>query len=222
MKKLNIFPSYKNRSERNQFIVNLILNNKYDKKNKILNISGGGKLELKNFLIEKNYTNIIETDIIGKSDKYLDLEKDKFPFNKNSFDIVITTDVLEHLDNFHDTLDNLVKTTKHTLIISLPNSFSSILNILKNKKNLNSSYGLHTKYYGLPIKKPNDRHKWWFINEDVINYFLNYEKNNQVNIKYFFHQINKTSLKYFLKKILFGNRICNLLYQISIWLIIEK
>ena len=78
---------------------------------------------------------------------------------------------MEHLDNFHETLENLFDTTKHALIISLPNSFNSVINIFKNKKNYNPIQGLHTKYYGLPIQKPPDRHKWWFTNEDTLYFF---------------------------------------------------
>lgn len=95
-------------------------------------------------------------DISGNPDIHLDLEKVKsLPFEDNAFDVVVCTDVLEHLDNLHSVFAELVRVSKRYLVISLPSNWSSARRpIARGKGNIG--------HYGLPVEPPADRHKWFF------------------------------------------------------------
>lgn len=101
----------------------------------------------------------------GNPDIEVNLEKEKIPFPDNTFDCVLCLDVLEHLDNIHNTFDELCRVTNKYVIISLPNSYRDFLGMLFGSPD---SKSLNFKYYGLPAERPNDRHKWFFSNSDAI------------------------------------------------------
>jgi len=118
---------------------------------------GGWEGHLCNCLVRVNpeieYVNL---DIAGKPDIVYNLEVGSLPFPDNTFDLVVCTDVLEHIDDLHMLMDDIVRVAKKYIIISLPNMFSIEfrIKILLGKDNL--------KHYGLPKEKPSDRHKWFF------------------------------------------------------------
>jgi len=128
----------------------------------------------------KEYLNS-DTEYIGIGlgegpDLILDLEKEKIPYSDCSFDCVVCLDVLEHLDNFHEVFDELCRVAKHYVIISLPNPLGNLFGRL-----LYGDYrpGQFMKFYGLPLDPPEDRHKWFFSNEEAKK-FIDYRsvKNN--------------------------------------------
>ena len=96
----------------------------------------------------------------GSVDVEIDLEKQKLPYEDNSFDVVLCLDVLEHLDNIHEVFDELCRVTSKYLIISLPNPWASFIGMLRG------GYYKHTelpmKSYNLPTDPPEDRHKWFY------------------------------------------------------------
>ena len=53
----------------------------------------------------------------------IDLESQKFPYEHNSFDLVICNQVLEHLKNYKKVIDNLIRVTrkKGFILIGIPN-----------------------------------------------------------------------------------------------------
>lgn len=75
-------------------------------KGKILDV-GADKCHIKRYL-EKN-TSYLGIGLGGNPDVSVDLEKEKIPFNDNSFDCVLCTDVLEHLENIHEIFDELCR-----------------------------------------------------------------------------------------------------------------
>lgn len=97
-------------------------------------------------------------------------------FKDNSFDFVVRTEVLEHLDNFHDMVDELFRVSSKHVLISLPNCVDSygILNWVINRRS--------ARFYGLPLKKPADRHKWFFSWEEARIFFAGYCHNNKYEI----------------------------------------
>ena len=99
------------------------------------------------------YTGI---DVAGKPDILLDLEKVKrLPFDDSTFDCVICSDVLEHLDNLYFMFSELIRVTRGYVIMSWPNAWSGArLSIWRGE-------GVF-KHYGLPPEKTADRHKWFF------------------------------------------------------------
>lgn len=104
-------------------------------------------------LIDKNNTNLDSWD----------WEKDLIPFGDKSFDTVLCLDTLEHINDIHRSFADLMRVTRKTLIISLPNCWK------KSAKRLVAGYGSGASY-GLPPEKPFDRHKWFFNTEDVDNF----------------------------------------------------
>jgi hypothetical protein len=120
---------------------------------KILDV-GADKCYLKKHL-DKNvsYVGIGLGDAI---DINVDLEQKRIPFEGNSFDVVLCCDVLEHIENIH-----------------------AFLSYLK--------YGdypehQHLKFYGLPLEKPEDRHKWFFSTEEAERFIRYRAKKNNMEI----------------------------------------
>jgi len=101
-----------------------------EKKGKEFLEIGGGEVGCK---FHKNlagsYTGIDVLIPKNKPEKFVqqDLEKNpRFPFKDNSFDAIIASDVLEHLNNRHEIMEEMKRVLKEDgiIIISLPNEFS--------------------------------------------------------------------------------------------------
>ncbi len=84
------------------------------------------------------------------------------PLDNASFDTVICTDVLEHLEHAHAIFDELCRVAAHHVIISLPNPLLSLLLGM-----LDGSRG-RMKFYGLPLDPPEDRHRWFFNFDEAV------------------------------------------------------
>jgi len=132
---------------------------KYEKilKGRVLDV-GADNCNLRNFLPAG--TEYIGIGLGDSVDIKIDFEKQRLPYEENSFDVVLCLDVLEHLNNLHEVFDQLCKITRKYLIISLPNPWVDFTGMLR------SGYYKHTelpmKFYNLPIDPPVDRHKWFY------------------------------------------------------------
>ena len=121
---------YCDRDSRNKFIVKE-LGNYLGRK--ILGAGGGGERHLAAYLPKDS--EYVEIDIAGSPDILINLEDNMpLPFEKNTFDTIVCTDVLEHLDSFHEVLDELYRICSGNIIISLPNSSNIFINYLLQKK----------------------------------------------------------------------------------------
>lgn len=101
-----------------------------------------------------------------EADTKLDLERPEgLPFEDASWDTVVCFDVLEHVNNLHHLCDELFRVARTYVILSLPNCWSSA------RKNLARGKG-SIWHYGLPLKKPPDRHKWFFNTEEAYAFLL--------------------------------------------------
>jgi len=101
-------------------------------------------------------------DIAGDPDIVIDLEKvPALPFGDREFDLVICSEVLEHLDNLHHTFGELARVTKKRLLVSLPNCWSAAR--LPLRRGIGS-----IGHYGLPPLRPADRHKWFFSASEAL------------------------------------------------------
>jgi len=99
------------------------------------------------------YTNI---DLDESADLVLNLDKiERLPFEDKSFDTVVATDVLEHLEHFHLIFDEICRCASKYIIISLPNQYSYF------QSRLDKGFGSN-KHLGLPVEVPKDRHRWFF------------------------------------------------------------
>ena len=95
-------------------------------------------------------------DVGGTPDRVVDLEKENgLPFADNSFDCIVCSDVLEHLNNIHRIFAELVRVTRGHIILSLPNNWTNARRPVERGK---GAIG----HYGLPVEPPKDRHKWFF------------------------------------------------------------
>jgi len=164
----------------------------------------------------------ISVDIVGNPSFKVDLEKEGLArFEDNSFTTVICCDVLEHLDNLHEVFDEICRVSNQYVIISLPNNWLHFkYRLIKNKG--------ESKFYGLPLEKPTDRHKWFFNYDQALNFLVLRGKEN--NFTYKFHipisfiqiGLKQQFLNLFLKlyyKRQFG--LNNTSYS-SVWVLLEK
>lgn len=153
---------------------------------KILDV-GADEMYLKKYL-----TNDVEYIGVGLGkNKHLikmNLENEPIPYSENYFDCILCLDVLEHLDNIHNTFETLCKLTNKWLLISLPNPYNSIFEYL-NKKKYRSE--MNIKFYGLPVQKPEDRHKWFFSSFEAKEFIKSNAKKMNMNIQDVF--IEKTN-----------------------------
>jgi SAM-dependent methyltransferase len=139
---------------------------------------GADQCYLKKYLGNKaNYIGIgLSSDEV---DLKIDLEKQPLPYEDNSFDVVLCTDVLEHLDNIYEVFDELCRVSKKYVIISLPNPHSVFWGYVKQG---NYNEHQHLKFYGLPPEKPDDRHKWFFSTEEAERFIQYRAKKNNLKI----------------------------------------
>lgn len=168
----------------------------------------------------------------GSPDIQINLEIDKIPFDDKSFNCVLCLDVLEHLDNIHEMFDELCRVTDRYLIISLPNPWSSFFKKLR--------YGEYTsgqmmKFYGLPLEKPIDRHKWFFSIDEAERFIRYRALKNSMHIVHIDYGIsNVKTLKLWNKFQYFITFLCSHflllkfrylqknLFTNSIWVVLEK
>lgn len=126
-------------------------------KGRILDV-GADNCNLRNFLpAGTEYTGIGLGDSL---DMEIDLEKERLPYEENSFDVVLCLDVLEHLNNLHEIFDQMCTVTRKYLIISLPNPWVAFTGMLRSGYYKHSK--LPMKFYNLPLDPPVDRHKWFY------------------------------------------------------------
>lgn len=208
--------SYNNREERARFIAQHFSD---FLKGKILDV-GCWQKDLKKYLPSK--AEYLGIDITGSPDIFLDLEKEKLPFPDNSFDCVVCADVLEHLDNLHIIFAELLRVSRKYIIISLPNNWLLLKNILFKK---NGSKKL--KFYGLPIERPKDRHKWFFNYKDAKDFISENAKkfNYSIIICEPYFNFSNSWLKRLAKKLLpffLGETRFNNLFATALWTVLKK
>lgn len=157
---------------------------------------------------------------------------EQLPLKENSFDLVLCTDVLEHLENIHFVFDELCRISNRYIMISLPNphSYLGIYSVLRGRKYSTTlvkqkEFGKYIKFYGLPLSKPRDRHRWFFNTEEAVD-FVNYRaKKNNYKIENIVYTIDfQKRPKAILKRILFAfNRKVFLnLFNHTTWFLLKK
>lgn len=190
-------------------------------KGRVLDV-GSDKCYLKSHIDEN--TDYLGIGLGDEVDINVDLEKEKIPFEDDSFDTVLCLDVLEHLENVHEIFDELCRVSKGHVIITLPNPYADLLNYLKYG---NYYENQHLKFYGLPREKPEERHKWFFSTEEA-EMFIRYRarNNNMEVIQIDFKETNIGILERVILKLrLFdslkwiGNRN---LYAETLWAVLKK
>jgi hypothetical protein len=168
---------------------------------------------LKEILGEK----VTGVDLYGAPDIKIDFEKEKLTrFAARQFDFVVCTEVLEHLNNFHEMVEELLRVSRRYALVSLPNSLS-----IFTKWNI-VFHDQPGKFYGLPFKKPEDRHRWFFGYKDIDRFFEHYARKNDWTIRKKFLVMNfSKSWKGRLMKSLVKLLDLNSASQ-SYWILLEK
>ena len=109
-------------------------------------------------------TAYVGVDIDADADVSIDLDKADLPVAAQGFDTVVCTDVLEHLERCHAVFDELCRVARRHVIVSLPNPLRNLLIEVTR-----GSAG-RLKYYGLPVDRPADRHRWFFGFEEAAEF----------------------------------------------------
>jgi len=168
-------------------------------------------LERQCCLVDKNNPNLPE----------FDWEKENLPFKDKSFDTVVCMDVMEHIDRFHGSFADIMRTSKKYVIISLPNCWRKALNEFIKGRGRQASYGL-------PPEKTFDRHKWFFNPEDVENFIYYNSASSLYNyeVKEVRYHIPKTILRikilYPILKFILPERHFKNLFVETIFFVLEK
>lgn len=152
-------------------------------------------------------------------DCVLDLEQDKIPLDDSSYNCVVCTDVLEHVDNFHSVFVELLRISNKYVLISLPNlyNYETLVRILFGKK---------IKFYGLTSSDADDRHKWFLQHRQTIDFFSkNQEAHSYDIVDIHAHPLRYRGLKGHL--ILFIVRLLTLMRSpeittMSTWILLRK
>lgn len=90
--------------------------------------------------------------------------EETLPFENNSFDIVTALDVIEHLNNPHFAMSELIRVAKKGIIISLPNMY-----YIEFRLRFLTGGGISGKYNFSPIPIL-DRHRWILSYEEAIEF----------------------------------------------------
>ncbi len=160
----------------------------------------------------------ISLDIAGEPDIYFDLDKGgKLPFEDNEFDLIIATDILEHLEDIHFVFDELCRVSRRYIIISLPNPFLQVISALMGRK---VAYG-----YGLPLERPKNRHRWFYTTEQAVNFIKYRSDKNKCKVSEILYLVDfQTNFKRMLKIVFSGfsrKRMLNW-FNGTVFFLIEK
>ena len=113
------------------------------------------------------------------------LEED-LPFKDNEFDVVAALDVLEHLDNPHRALHELMRVARKSVLITLPNMYyiSFRLRFLRGN-------GISGKYH-FDAQPVLDRHRWILSYSEAINFIQKNTQGHNVDIEQVLPVRNRT------------------------------
>lgn len=164
---------YDTREERHRFIADRF--GRY-LTGSVLNIGGGGEKHLRKFIEPREY---LELDIAGTPDLRIDLDAEyPWPIADDTFDAVICTEVLEHLNEFHRAFSELMRVAKRYVLISVPNALPAVYGyvtrrpvVIEDGTPPGMAVGRFAKFYGLPVERPEDRHRWFFSYSEARAFF---------------------------------------------------
>ncbi len=106
----------------------------------------------------------VGVDLKPPCDVVVDLDREALPFEDRSFDAVICSDVLEHLESAHRMFDECCRVARSRVVISLPNPARDFL------VELFQGSGGKLMYYGFPAENPGNRHRWFFGFEEAAEF----------------------------------------------------
>ena len=202
--KILTIPDIKTRKQRTVWVSKHF--NHLFKETKILDV-GCDEAPLRKLIGKENYTGI---DFTGKPDIKINLEAiKKLPFKAQAFDTVICIEVLEHLDNLHQISKDIFRVSNNHVLISLPNCWRDArVKIQRGRGTI--------AHYGLPLKRPLDRHKWFFTASEANN-FLKSIKPNNYELKITLTEPKRNFLIKFFRKLSYSNSAYQNKFCQTIW-----
>ncbi len=103
----------------------------------------------------------VGVDVHPSADLVVNLDERNLPLDDRSFDCVLCTDVLEHLERCHAVFDEICRVSRSRVVVSLPNPMRALVMALFERG------ARHLGKYGLPVDPPGDRHRWFFGHDDA-------------------------------------------------------
>ena len=179
---------------RNEFIANKL---GFLNEETLLDI-GCRDMILKNYLSGKfNYIGLDYTNNLDQSKNFINHNLENGIPKIDNIDIITAIDVLEHLENIHDTFSSLFLLAKKKIVIALPN-----MGYYKFRMHFFFTGSLSGKY-NFSEKKIFDRHRW-IPNYQSINYFIkaNTPKEWKIIEYNYVAERKRNYLFYFIEKLL--------------------
>lgn len=145
----------------------------------VLDVGAGGSANIFRQHLGKRYKAVDVSDSRNQPDYFVNLENEKLPFRDGEFETVLCFDNLEHVENCHELLDDLIRVSSKYVIISLPNNWPTMWKSLLLGRNISHPLG-----YGLPAEKPAPgvRHKWFYNLEEAEHFLRAGAQRNNVKV----------------------------------------
>lgn len=133
--------------------------------------------------LSPNSCRYYSADMIPGHDFQIDLEK-RLPFDDGQFDYVVALDVLEHVDRFHDALQELRRISSRGVIIGLPN-----LAEINHRISFVFRGRLSTDKYDLTTYPHQDRHRWLTEFKGIGAFFADGESRGDFRVVSVAHEV---------------------------------
>jgi len=145
----------------------------------VLDVGAGGSANIFREHLGSRYKAVDVSDSRNQPDYFVDLEKERLPFKDGEFETVLCFDNLEHLENCHELMDDLIRVSSKYVIISLPNNWPTLWKSLLAGRNITHGFG-----YGLPPEKPipGVRHKWFYNLEEAERFLVAGAQRNKAKV----------------------------------------
>lgn len=146
----------------------------------VLDVGAGGSADIFRKHLGSRYKAVDVSNSRNQPDYFVDLEKERLPFKDGEFETVLCFDNLEHCENCHDLLDDLIRVSSKYVIISLPNNWPTLWKSLLAGRNITHGFG-----YGLPPEKPTPgvRHKWFYNLEEAERFLVAGANRNRAHVR---------------------------------------
>ncbi|MFP5268892.1 methyltransferase domain-containing protein [Coleofasciculus sp.] len=155
----NLFLGYGRASR--QFAVGKLYGERYLSGDTVLDV-GCDICGVKKYIGSK--TQYVGVDKQGLADYYIDLDKEILPFEHHSFDTVLCFETLEHLQNIHQSMDQMMLIAKNYFIGSL------FVESAHNRGRTITTFGEPIGNAHLPLAPVFDRHNWIFTFSDALDF----------------------------------------------------
>ena len=122
-------------------------------------------------------------DVSGGCELVVDLER-RLEFDDGAFDHVVALDVLEHVNNLHSALDELLRIARRRVIVALPN-----MAFLSHRLSFAFRGRLRTDKYDLSPLPEADRHRWLTTSADACHFMSARRSDGRFRLSHVAHEV---------------------------------